>query len=189
VAELRGVALGIGNQDQPVVRVISPVFTCAIGKCGGDHTALIITRQPRGVALRIRFRNNIGALVMRIGFAIAKAVNDNIQFAIITPAINGSAPSKTRQLPPPKTGATAPAPPSSASPTAKPTQRSAQAEVPSNPARLRVSDTPSKFFVGDRVFHIKFGNGNVTGIEGNKLTIQFDKAGEKRVLDGFVTGV
>jgi DNA helicase II / ATP-dependent DNA helicase PcrA len=39
------------------------------------------------------------------------------------------------------------------------------------------------------VFHIKFGNGNVTGIEGNKLTIQFDKAGEKRVLDGFVTGV
>lgn len=52
-----------------------------------------------------------------------------------------------------------------------------------------VSDTPSKFFVGDRVFHIKFGNGNVSGIEGNKLTILFDKAGEKRVLDGFVTGV
>ncbi len=52
-----------------------------------------------------------------------------------------------------------------------------------------VSDTPSRFFVGDRVFHIKFGNGNVSGIEGNKLTILFDKAGEKRVLDGFVERV
>ncbi|MGL4487943.1 MAG: ATP-dependent helicase, partial [Rhizobiaceae bacterium] len=52
-----------------------------------------------------------------------------------------------------------------------------------------VSDTPSRFAKGDRVFHIKFGNGNVTGIEGNKLTIQFDKAGEKRVLDGFVERV
>jgi DNA helicase-2/ATP-dependent DNA helicase PcrA len=48
------------------------------------------------------------------------------------------------------------------------------------------TDTPSKFTVGDRVFHIKFGNGNVTAIEGNKLTIEFDKAGQKRVLDGFV---
>ncbi|MGI2031782.1 ATP-dependent helicase [Rhizobium panacihumi] len=49
-----------------------------------------------------------------------------------------------------------------------------------------VSSTPSKFFVGDRVFHIKFGNGNVSAVEGNKLTIEFDRAGEKRVLDGFV---
>ena len=48
------------------------------------------------------------------------------------------------------------------------------------------TDTPSKFFVGDRVFHIKFGNGNVAGVEGNKLTIDFDRAGQKRVLDGFV---
>ncbi|MBB4953254.1 DNA helicase-2/ATP-dependent DNA helicase PcrA [Agrobacterium vitis] len=45
---------------------------------------------------------------------------------------------------------------------------------------------PSKFAVGDRVFHIKFGNGNVSGVEGNKLTIDFDRAGQKRVLDGFV---
>jgi len=52
-----------------------------------------------------------------------------------------------------------------------------------------VADTPSKFFVGDRVFHVKFGNGNVAAIEGNKLTIEFDKAGQKRVLDGFVERV
>ncbi|MBW9062471.1 UvrD-helicase domain-containing protein [Rhizobium herbae] len=50
-------------------------------------------------------------------------------------------------------------------------------------------DEPSKFNVGDRVFHIKFGNGNIAGIEGNKLTIDFDRAGQKRVLDGFVERV
>lgn len=52
-----------------------------------------------------------------------------------------------------------------------------------------VADTPSPFSVGDRVFHQKFGNGNISAIEGNKLTIDFDKAGQKRVLDGFVAAV
>ncbi len=46
--------------------------------------------------------------------------------------------------------------------------------------------TVSDFAIGDRVFHQKFGNGNITAIDGNKLTIQFDKAGEKRVVDSFV---
>ena len=49
--------------------------------------------------------------------------------------------------------------------------------------------TVSPYTVGDRVFHLKFGNGNVTHVEGNKLIIQFDKAGEKRVLDSFVERV
>jgi DNA helicase-2/ATP-dependent DNA helicase PcrA len=48
---------------------------------------------------------------------------------------------------------------------------------------------PSKFKTGDRVFHLKFGNGNIVEIEGNKLTIEFDRAGQKRVLDGFVERV
>ena len=48
---------------------------------------------------------------------------------------------------------------------------------------------PSKFKTGDRVFHLKFGNGNIIEIEGNKLTIEFDRAGQKRVLDGFVERV
>jgi DNA helicase II / ATP-dependent DNA helicase PcrA len=39
---------------------------------------------------------------------------------------------------------------------------------------------------GDRVFHQKFGNGNVVAVVGNKLTIQFDKAGEERAVDSFV---
>jgi DNA helicase-2/ATP-dependent DNA helicase PcrA len=46
--------------------------------------------------------------------------------------------------------------------------------------------TVSAFGPGDRVFHQKFGNGNVTHVDGNKLTIAFDKAGEKRVVDSFV---
>jgi DNA helicase-2/ATP-dependent DNA helicase PcrA len=47
----------------------------------------------------------------------------------------------------------------------------------------------SLFAVGERVFHQKFGNGNVTAVDGNKLTIHFDKAGEKRVVDSFVERV
>jgi DNA helicase-2/ATP-dependent DNA helicase PcrA len=47
----------------------------------------------------------------------------------------------------------------------------------------------SPFTVGDRVFHLKFGNGNVTVVDGNKLTVQFDKAGEKRVVDSFLERV
>jgi DNA helicase II / ATP-dependent DNA helicase PcrA len=49
--------------------------------------------------------------------------------------------------------------------------------------------TTSSFTVGDRVFHQKFGNGNVVAVDGNKLTIAFDRAGEKRVVDSFVERV
>ena len=44
----------------------------------------------------------------------------------------------------------------------------------------------SGFNVRDRVFHIKFGPGTVAAIDGNKLTVDFDKAGRKMVLDSFV---
>jgi DNA helicase-2/ATP-dependent DNA helicase PcrA len=49
--------------------------------------------------------------------------------------------------------------------------------------------TVSAYAIGDRVFHQKFGNGNVVQVEGNKLTIVFDKAGEKKVVDSFVERV
>jgi DNA helicase-2/ATP-dependent DNA helicase PcrA len=39
---------------------------------------------------------------------------------------------------------------------------------------------------GERVFHQKFGYGLVSAVEGNKLTVAFDKAGEKKVIDSFV---
>jgi DNA helicase-2/ATP-dependent DNA helicase PcrA len=70
---------------------------------------------------------------------------------------------------------------------------------PSAPPRLPITiegeliakstGTTSAFTLGDRVFHQKFGNGNVIAIDGNKLTIQFDKAGQKRVVDSFVERV
>jgi DNA helicase-2/ATP-dependent DNA helicase PcrA len=41
--------------------------------------------------------------------------------------------------------------------------------------------------VGVRVFHSKFGYGTVAEVEGNKLEIDFEHAGRKRVLDSFVS--
>ena len=45
--------------------------------------------------------------------------------------------------------------------------------------------TTSDFSLEDRVFHQKFGYGHVVKIDGNKLTIAFEKAGEKKVVDSF----
>ena len=42
------------------------------------------------------------------------------------------------------------------------------------------------FAAGDRVFHQKFGHGTVRAVEDNKLSIRFDKAGDKMVMDAFV---
>ena len=41
--------------------------------------------------------------------------------------------------------------------------------------------------LGQRVFHGKFGYGTIAAIEGNKLEIDFEKAGRKKVLDSFVS--
>jgi DNA helicase-2/ATP-dependent DNA helicase PcrA len=48
-----------------------------------------------------------------------------------------------------------------------------------NPGRTDIA-------LGQRVFHSKFGYGTVAEIEGNKLEIDFEHAGRKRVLDSFV---
>jgi DNA helicase-2/ATP-dependent DNA helicase PcrA len=44
----------------------------------------------------------------------------------------------------------------------------------------------SGFQVGGRVLHTKFGPGTIEAVDGNKLTVEFDKAGRKMVLDSFV---
>jgi DNA helicase II / ATP-dependent DNA helicase PcrA len=44
----------------------------------------------------------------------------------------------------------------------------------------------SAFATGARVFHPKFGPGTVAALDGNKLTVDFDKAGRKMVLESFV---
>jgi DNA helicase-2/ATP-dependent DNA helicase PcrA len=49
-----------------------------------------------------------------------------------------------------------------------------------NPGRTDIA-------LGARVFHSKFGYGKVAEIEGNKLEIDFEQAGRKRVLDSFVS--
>ena len=49
------------------------------------------------------------------------------------------------------------------------------------------AEAASRYGLGDRVFHQKFGYGAVTEIEGDKLTVAFEKAGEKKVVARFVT--
>lgn len=44
----------------------------------------------------------------------------------------------------------------------------------------------SAYVIGDRVFHQKFGYGEVMGIEGDKLDIEFDHAGPKKIVARWV---
>jgi DNA helicase-2/ATP-dependent DNA helicase PcrA len=44
----------------------------------------------------------------------------------------------------------------------------------------------SDLAIGMRVFHEKFGYGEIVDIDGNKLDVEVDQAGSKKVLDGFV---
>jgi DNA helicase-2/ATP-dependent DNA helicase PcrA len=49
------------------------------------------------------------------------------------------------------------------------------------------AEAVSAFGIGDRVFHQKFGYGQVQGIEGDKLAIDFEHAGLKNIVARFVT--
>ena len=58
---------------------------------------------------------------------------------------------------------------------------------PKNSKNLIIDATVSSIFeVGERVFHQKFGYGNIQDIEGDKLQIEFDKAGNKKVVSKFI---
>ena len=48
------------------------------------------------------------------------------------------------------------------------------------------STTAPAHIVGDRVFHQKFGYGLINAVEGDKLYIEFDKAGRKKIVARFV---
>jgi DNA helicase-2/ATP-dependent DNA helicase PcrA len=53
--------------------------------------------------------------------------------------------------------------------------------------RVTPRDAPAQpFEVGQRVFHQKFGYGRVRVVDGDKLDIDFEKAGIKKVLYSFV---
>ena len=64
-------------------------------------------------------------------------------------------------------------------------------DAPSSRARwLRQAPTECLgLAIGERVFHQKFGYGRMSQIEGNKLMVDFDKAGQKKVIDSFVERV
>ena len=63
------------------------------------------------------------------------------------------------------------------------TRRPRITEVWEQPARPKRDD---QMAVGQRVFHQKFGYGTVNAVSDDRLDVQFDKAGDKRVLDRFV---
>ena len=52
-------------------------------------------------------------------------------------------------------------------------------------ARTQASDVG----LGKRIFHQKFGYGMVTAVDGDKLAIDFEKAGQKMVMASFVRAV
>lgn len=51
---------------------------------------------------------------------------------------------------------------------------------------VAASSSEAAYRAGERVTHQKFGTGTITDVDGNKLTIDFDEAGKKRVVDSFV---
>ena len=53
------------------------------------------------------------------------------------------------------------------------------------PARM----TADGLGVGQRIFHQKFGYGAIKSVDGDKLDIQFEKAGLKKVMASFVEKV
>ncbi len=67
--------------------------------------------------------------------------------------------------------------------------RGAPAEIEGELVAASTVERPSPFALGLRVFHQKFGYGAISEIEGNKLTVEFEKAGQKKVVASFVEAV
>ena len=58
---------------------------------------------------------------------------------------------------------------------------------PARPRSASATRAATDLALGQRVFHGKFGYGTIAAIEGNKLEIDFEHAGRKKVLDSFVS--
>ncbi len=63
--------------------------------------------------------------------------------------------------------------------------RAQRAGTPRSPVTIDAKASAA-FTIGDRVFHKKFGYGEVMEIDGDKLAIEFDHAGTKKLVAGFV---
>ena len=57
------------------------------------------------------------------------------------------------------------------------------------PVNAASSYSKNDYRIGDRIFHQKFGNGNVIAVDGDNLEVDFDKAGEKTLKASFVKKV
>jgi DNA helicase-2/ATP-dependent DNA helicase PcrA len=55
-----------------------------------------------------------------------------------------------------------------------------------DPGKARLPESEAQFATGDRVFHQKFGYGQIVAVDANKLDIAFEKAGTKKVIANFV---
>ena len=58
--------------------------------------------------------------------------------------------------------------------------------ISNKPSLNPTFESEKEFKTGDRVFHIKFGMGRVTNLNGDKLEINFDQAGHKKIKSNFV---
>jgi DNA helicase-2/ATP-dependent DNA helicase PcrA len=65
-------------------------------------------------------------------------------------------------------------------------RRPVPAEIDGELVAASSAMTPAAFSLKQRVFHQKFGYGAITEIDGNKLTVEFEKAGQKKVVASFV---
>lgn len=68
------------------------------------------------------------------------------------------------------------------------TVKSAYAPIAMQPSPVSFS-RQSLFQKGDRVFHLKFGYGRVQETEQDKVTVNFDHTGVKKVMEGFLKRV
>ncbi len=68
-------------------------------------------------------------------------------------------------------------------------KRASQKEIEGKSKRIEELVDPNGVACGMRVFHQKFGYGVILSIDGNKLNIDFEKAGTKKVIDKFVSPV
>ena len=60
------------------------------------------------------------------------------------------------------------------------------APAPQIEGEARLVSIEASYAPGTRIFHRKFGYGSVRAAEGEKLDIDFDKAGIKKVIASFV---
>ena len=67
--------------------------------------------------------------------------------------------------------------------------RSKAKKRPTSGSSMPKKSDPSEFSVGQRVFHDKFGYGEVTAIDGNKLMIDFEMGSSRKVMDSFIKTV